>query len=172
MAGLFKRLFGRREERAGTVGAPDIEAMLDWSPGPPAPPPPVFRVAPRPPPPPPPPPPPEGSGFDESTRVLWGVPPPPPPSASPEVSRPRPRVRLMLADGSIVHPPAESAWQDRFAYLAENLLPPGGGRRPHRIPKVRIVLADGRVIEGAEDKKLQERIQYLAQNLLPRPRRA
>jgi hypothetical protein len=155
MAGLLKRLFGKRDE-----SSPDIDDMLDWSPGPP-PPPPSFRVTP---PPPPPPPPPASASADLSTQVLWGAPPPPP---RPEPRR-DPRVRLMLADGTMLHPSVAPEWEGRISYLARNLFPPGHAPSGPRPPKVRLMLADGTVVEEAGDE-LAERMLYLAENLLPRP---
>jgi hypothetical protein len=158
MAGLLKRIFGKRDGSA-PEGSPDIDDMLDWSPGPP-PPPPSFRVTP---PPPPPPPPPASAPGDLSTQVLWGAPPPPPePEPSPVVHNREPRVRLMLADGSMLHPSATPEWEGRISYLARNLFPPGPAPTAPRPPKVRLMLADGSVVE-----ELGERMQYLAENLLP-----
>ena len=165
MAGLLKRFFGKRDE-----SSPDIDAMLDWSPGPPTPAP-SFRVSP----PPPPPPPPAPTSADLSTQVLWGAPPPPPPPPAPEPVVPvepvgshrNPRVRIMLADGTVLHPSVAPEWEGRISYLARNLFPPGQAPARPRPPKVRLVLADGTVIEEAGDE-LEQRMRYLAENLLPR----
>jgi hypothetical protein len=161
MAGLLKRLFGKRDGSAPEE-SPDIDDMLDWSPGP-TPPAPSFRVSPPPPPPPPPP-----ALVEDSTQLLWGAPAPAPPVEAPKSEL---KVRLMLADGSVIHPPATPEWQQRFSYLAANLFPPGMRPRRSQGLRVRIFLADGTVIEEAQDRELQARIRYAAENLLPRGRR-
>jgi hypothetical protein len=153
MAGLLGRLFGRRDE---APDIPDLDAWLDWSPGPPPPPPPAFRVVPPPPPPAPAPP-----TMDEATRILWGPPPPPPP---PEPQRGEAPSRSGLAPGQLPGPKPESVAPVPSAFpkpvAVENSLTASK-------PQVRLVLTDGTIVEPPADPEWQGRASYLARNLLP-----